>query len=58
MAYYKKQIKKIKGQIEILQAKRDYLETSSAAYRASLMKENSYLDQLIYYYNLIDKLKK
>ncbi|MCM3174468.1 MULTISPECIES: hypothetical protein [unclassified Paenibacillus] len=58
MAYYNKQIKKIKGLIATLQAKRKHLETSSAAYRASLTKEDEYLGQLIYYYTLISKLNQ
>jgi len=58
MTYYNKQIKKIKGQIAALREKRDYLETASAEYRASLMKENSYLGQLKYYYDLIIKLNQ
>ncbi|WDQ34946.1 hypothetical protein PTQ21_12170 [Paenibacillus marchantiae] len=56
LAYYQKQIKKIKGSIANLKKQRAKLAKSSPEYIASLKKERDYLKKLIYYSNLIIEL--
>ncbi|WP_440112222.1 hypothetical protein [Paenibacillus sp. QZ-Y1] len=56
LAYYQKQIKKIKGSIANLKKQRAKLAKSSPEYIASLKKEREYLKKLIYFSNLIIEL--
>lgn len=58
VAYYKKQIKKLRILIAALKDKRETMAYASKSYIASLKQEKKYVDQIIYYSEKILELSK
>ncbi|MHA7582055.1 hypothetical protein ACX12E_16935 [Paenibacillus vandeheii] len=56
VAYYQKQIKKLKGLISKAQAERNTMVKGSKSYIASLEQEKKYIEQSFYYSKKILKL--